>query len=172
MYYIRYANEKKTEFLYNFPDQNVIFNSDIGLIKLPQPVESTDAIQPVAIACSSNKNLDVVAIGNGLMHDSDKTIASTLQYTSLKTVSILKCLPSFPFLLFRKNVICVKGEGKRSACRGDSGGPLISAEKKALVGLTSFGSGLGCEHGFPQGFTKVSSHLEWIMKVTGIGCQK
>lgn len=123
------------------------------------------------MACSSGNNLDVVAIGNGLMHDSDKTIAPTLQYTSLKTVSMIKCLPSFPFLLFRKNVICVKGEQKRSACRGDSGGPLISAEKKTLVGLTSFGSGFGCELGSPQGFTKVSAHLPWIKQVTGLDCQ-
>lgn len=112
--------------------------------------------------------MDAVAIGNGLMHDSDKTIAPTLQYTSLKTVSIAKCLPSFPFLLFRKNVICVKGQEKRSACRGDSGGPLIAADSRALIGLTSFGSAMGCELGLPQGFTRVSSHLPWITEVSGI----
>lgn len=156
-----------------FLSKNFSFYSDIALIKLPQPVEFSDVIKPVQIACSSSNNMDAVAIGNGLMHDSDKTIASTLQYTSLKTVSMLKCLPSFPFLLFRKNVICVKGDEKRSACRGDSGGPLIAADSRALIGLTSFGSAMGCENGAPQGFTRLSSHLPWIKQVTGISdCQQ
>lgn len=139
------------------------------MIKLPKPVELSDVIRPVRLACSSRNNMDVIAIGNGMMHDGIRKLAPTLQYTSLKTVSKLKCLPFFPpQMLLRRNVICVKGKQRRSVCNGDSGGPLVSAEKQGLIGLTSFGSAFGCELHMPQGFTRVSSHLKWIQQVTGI----
>lgn len=171
------------------------FDSDIGLIKLPSPVELTDVIQPVHLGCTSNNNVDAVAIGNGLMHTKDKDLAPILQYAQLKTVSLLQCLPFFPIIAFRKSVICVKGLERQSVCNGDSGGPLIEANSKNLIGVTSFGSAFGCELGMPQGkkkfkikvveillqltnhhiftgFTRISSYLPWIEEVTGIGCKK
>lgn len=127
------------------------FDSDIGLIKLPSPVELTDVIQPVHLGCTSDNNVDAVAIGNGLMHTKDKDLAPILQYAQLKTVSLLQCLPFFPIIAFRKSVICVKGLERQSVCNGDSGGPLIEASSKNLIGVTSFGSAFGCELGMPQG---------------------
>lgn len=119
--------------------QAVVWN-DIGLIKLPAPVEFSDTIKPVKLACESNRALDVTAIGNGLMHTDDRQLAPILQYVDLKTISLGECLPNFPFLIFRKSVICARGQQQKSACRGDSGGPLISEKTKNLIGLTSFGS--------------------------------
>lgn len=100
--------------------QAVVWN-DIGLIKLPQPIEFTDIIKPVKLACESNKSLNVVAIGNGILNTTDKTIAPILQWTELKTISLAECLPNFPFLIFRKSVVCARGEQQKSTCRGDSG---------------------------------------------------
>lgn len=121
------------------------------MIKLDSPVEFSDVIQPIHFPCSTTSNgVDVIAIGNGLMHTKDVNIAQTLQYTELKTVSLLKCLPYHPFMAFRETIICSKGEEKKSTCAGDSGGPLI--ENQNLVGITSAGSALfGCERGVPQG---------------------
>lgn len=150
-----------------------LFYSDIGLIKLPKKVQFSETINPVKLACSSASNLNVIAIGNGLMHTSSTELAPILQFTSLKTVPMWKCLSDFPFLLFRKSVICVRGVQQRSSCRGDSGGPLVASDNGALVGLTSFGSSEGCHLGYPQGYTNISSYLEWIKQVTGISdCQK
>ena len=42
--------------------------------------------------------------------------------------------------------------------QGDSGGPLYlvdSAMKHKQIGITSFGSGLGCEIGWHAGFTRL-----------------
>lgn len=142
------------------------------MIKLPSPVEVTDVIKPVGLACSSSYNVDVVAIGNGLMHTNDKDLAPILQYAPLKTISLLRCVPFFPMIAFRKSVICSKGLKKQSICNGDSGGPLIEAKSKNLIGISSFGSAFGCGIGLPQGFTRVSAYLPWIKKVTGIDCKK
>ena len=37
-----------------------------------------------------------------------------------------------------------------------------------VVGIVSFGERLGCTVGWPQGFTKVGSYLDWIGQRTGI----
>lgn len=34
--------------------------------------------------------------------------------------------------------------------------------KPTLVGLTSFGVGLGCEVSWPNVFTRITSYLDWI----------
>lgn len=116
--------------------------------------------------------MDVVAIGNGLTKDTDKTIAPILQYTQLQTMTMGECVLSYPILLFRKSVVCARGIQRRSVCRGDSGGPLVTADTNQLIGISSFVNLLGCEAGVPQGFTRVSAHLEWIKKVTEITCKK
>jgi secreted trypsin-like serine protease len=146
------------------------FANDIALIKLPEPVEFSDVIKPISYACSSTKGMPVVAIGNGLTKDSDEALPPILQYTELKTVSLLRCLKSFPFLIFRRSVICVKGEEQRSVCYGDRGGPLITPEN-SLVGLSSFGSPKGCQVGAPQVFTRISAYTKWVKEVTGIDCK-
>lgn len=146
-----------------------LLNSDIGLIKLPSPVQFSDVIKPVELACTpAPKNLDVTIIGNGLINTTATTLAPILQYADLKIIPLYQCIPDFPFLLFRKSVICARGVQQRSACRGDSGGPLISHNSRALVGLTSFGSAMGCHLGFPQGYTSIALYLDWIKEVSGI----
>lgn len=99
-----------------------IDNSDIGLIKLPSPVKLSNVIQPIELVCSKPKNLDVVVVGNGLTNTTQTTLAPILQYADLKTIPLYQCVPDFPFLIFRKSVICARGVQQRSACRGDSGG--------------------------------------------------
>lgn len=147
-------------------------NSDIGLIKLPIPVKTSDIIKPVNLRCSSSSGLDVTVIGNGKMHNKDKDIANILQYTQEKTVSILRCAVISPILIFRTTLLCVKGEEKRSVCNGDSGGPMIVTNDNKLIGVTSLGSAFGCEMGLPQGFTRVSTYLPWIKEMTGVVCKK
>lgn len=103
------------------------------------------------MACSSTSGMDVVAIGNGVTKDTDKTIAPTLQYTQLQTISMLECILDYPILVFRKSVMCARGVQQRSVCRGDSGGPLVTADTNGLVGISSFVNIMGCEAGVPQG---------------------
>ena len=54
--------------------------------------------------------------------------------------------------------------------QGDSGGPMNYVEDGVTYnrGTVSFGSGAGCEQGFPNGYTKVLRFLDWIETKTGI----
>ena len=51
------------------------------------------------------------------------------------------------------------------SCRGDSGGPLQTADpsnddRTTLIGIVS--GGIGCGKGVPGWYTKVSFHIKWI----------
>jgi secreted trypsin-like serine protease len=57
------------------------------------------------------------------------------------------------------------------ALQGDSGGPLVLLESDGAyteVGVVSFGSDDGCTQGYPVGFTRVTSYLDWISSNTGL----
>lgn len=118
--------------------------------------------------------MDVIAIGNGVRDQSSPDNASTLQYTSLRTISNFRCWLSYPsFVFYRKTGFCAKGEENRSVRAGDLGTPLISANDRTLVGVTSIPAPLGCTHDCPQFFTRISTYFKWIEQITGISsCQK
>ena len=55
--------------------------------------------------------------------------------------------------------------------QGDSGGALAVQESDGLwtqVGVVSFGSSRGCTRGYPGGFARVTSFLNWISSATGL----
>jgi len=57
------------------------------------------------------------------------------------------------------------------ALQGDSGGALALQESDGIntqVGIVSFGAAAGCELGYPVGFTRVTSYLDWISSTTGV----
>ena len=55
--------------------------------------------------------------------------------------------------------------------QGDSGGALALQESDGVwtqVGVVSFGAAAGCTRGFPVGFARVTSFLNWISSATGL----
>lgn len=63
--------------------------------------------------------------------------------------------------------ICAGRLGADS-CNGDSGGPLTvsNGSQRVLVGVVSYGP-KQCGNGDPAIYTRVSSHLDWILEITG-----
>lgn len=43
-----------------------------------------------------------------------------------------------------------------------------AARKFTQVGIVSFGSSLGCEYGYPNGFARVTEFLDWISQESGL----
>lgn len=66
--------------------------------------------------------------------------------------------------------LCVVSERRnKSACRGDSGGPVIGRDRNGKliqVGLTSWGRG-NCDTGFPSVYTRLSGLVPWIERQIG-----
>lgn len=69
---------------------------------------------------------------------------------------------------FNVELVCASGLKtgglKVGICKSDSGGPLTVMRdgQRTLIGIASFVSGVGCEMGFPTGFTRVTSFVPWI----------
>lgn len=95
-------------------------------------------------------------------------ISMELRYVKRKIIPNPVCNRFFGGKIQPSN-ICIGTTGGHSTCTGDSGGPLVlDNEEKTQIGVTSFGSAVGCQKGFPAVFTRVSHHLEWIAEKTGI----
>ncbi|KAL5284191.1 hypothetical protein ACFFRR_006455 [Megaselia abdita] len=139
--------------------------NDVALLHFPQDIQFNENVAPINLP--TDKNEDLVGkkfIVSGYGHlGRDKPKANTLQYTELSVLDDSKCEKIYNHEKFDGTKICAKGEGGKSTCGGDSGGPLAKYEKdnKTLMGLVSFGKG-SCEGHNPEGFTKVVEYTDWI----------
>jgi secreted trypsin-like serine protease len=57
--------------------------------------------------------------------------------------------------------------------QGDSGGALVinNGNSYLQIGVVSFVSSLGCASGYPSGYVRVTSYLDWISDQTGIAIE-
>ncbi|KAK3919486.1 Chymotrypsin BI [Frankliniella fusca] len=157
-------------------DSNETVN-DIALIKLPGAATLNDYVQLTRIqskerAGASLWNKNATMSGWGKPSDSAQSISPVLRFVVTRIVSNYYCNFRYLFFLIKDTNICTSGFPGKSTCNGDSGGPLTVPDddgKETQVGITSFGIGLGCEKTWPPAFTRVSSYLDWIAKVTGGG---
>lgn len=145
--------------------------NDIGLINLPEKPRRSPNIQPIQLPtkCETNENVEVIAMGNGAAStNTDTGLAPILQFALLNTTTRRQCREQFPFLFFRRSVICAVSDYKQSVCHGDSGGGLVRVEDNTLIGIASFIDSVGCEKGLPQAFTNILRYTKWISQKTGL----
>ncbi|CAH0625512.1 unnamed protein product [Chrysodeixis includens] len=154
----------------------LIIRNDVAIIYLPLSVQLSAVISTIAMPTGAqiNENFageNAVASGFGLILDAADggTITSNqyLSHASLNIISNTVCTFAFPLFLHESN-ICTSGVGGTSTCQGDSGGPLVVTRNNqpVLVGVTSFGSGLGCSSGLPAVYARVTSFLNFISQHT------
>merc|ERR1712240_874572 len=153
---------------------SLTIHNDLALVHLPQKVEFSDRIRPVCLPAHSEAgdamaHLAVVASGWGKPSDDASGISPVLREVDTETITNLACALQFPTSV-NKNVICISGNDGKSTCNGDSGGPLhvVTGGVYKQIGITSFGSALGCELGFHAAFTRPASYLEWIETETNV----
>ncbi|CAH1636854.1 unnamed protein product [Spodoptera littoralis] len=149
--------------------QPLLARNDVGVIYLPISVQFSDSIKPIALPSGDQLNNNfvgatAVASGFGLTRD-DGSISTNqyLSHVSLNVISNNVCSYAFPLILQSSN-ICTSGLGGSSTCRGDSGGPLAVTinNEPVLIGVTSFGSALGCQASLPAAFARVTSFVDFF----------
>ncbi|MGH2960470.1 MAG: trypsin-like serine protease, partial [Solirubrobacterales bacterium] len=148
-------------------DPNYLRN-DIMLLKLAYaPTPATPAVRAAAIDDPLAGNLATL-IGWGLTTPGDDAFSS--RYLKLATLDVIdqtECEDDWLYLegidfVTDKQICAIHydgGGGARQACNGDSGGPLLFANK--VIGIVSFGVG-GCWDDAPNVFTRVSAYNTWI----------
>ncbi|XP_067648235.1 collagenase-like [Eurosta solidaginis] len=148
--------------------------NDIALIKIPA-VTYTAAIQPVSLpkcvsSYSSYVDKTVVASGWGLTSDTAPSFSPVLQFAKLKVISNEECAKKY--FNIDTGMLCTSSVNRIGHCYGDSGGPLVLANSKLLIGIISFHSQNGCEDGYPDGHTRISSYMDWVQENTGLELNK
>uniref|UniRef100_F7C356 pancreatic elastase n=1 Tax=Xenopus tropicalis TaxID=8364 RepID=F7C356_XENTR len=94
------------------------------------------------------------------------SLAAILQQAPLSVVAHSTCSSSSWWgSSVKTTMVCAGGDGVRSSCNGDSGGPLNCAVNGVyqVHGIVSFGSASGCNISRkPSVFTRVSAYIAWI----------
>ncbi|KFB40352.1 hypothetical protein ZHAS_00007846 [Anopheles sinensis] len=144
------------------------YRFDVAIIRLGTTIVFNEWVQPVRLPARSDTRLFEGTIGTvtgfGRISDSTTTFATILRYTSNPVLSNEDCLGFWSSLLVEPQNVCLSGAGGRSACNGDSGGPLTIREthRTIQIGVTSFGSGNGCMRGTPSVYARITFFQDWI----------
>jgi len=158
-----------TEYIYH-ADYNEVYNvNDIALIRLPEPLNFTEFIQPIplpAIGSFVGSQESVTMVGFGSATDGTSGYSENLLYKDLTTISDLECSVHYGVITINGKVVCCKGDTEYGTCHGDEGGPLV--QNGTQVGIASFVSDSGCTSGVPSGYTRTSEFLDWIATKTDI----
>ncbi|XP_063899435.1 collagenase-like [Helicoverpa armigera] len=142
--------------------------NDIAMLKISY-VSFSYYIKPIPLPYRMNDTFvdrKAEAIGFGKTSDKSPIVnAQGLRDVYVKVISNEECSSSFGSLV-TSDVMCTSGAGGRGPCTGDSGAPLIiryfSGSSDLLIGLVSFGATNGCEAGYPSGYTRITSYIDWI----------
>ncbi|GJQ67470.1 hypothetical protein Trydic_g8308 [Trypoxylus dichotomus] len=149
-------------------------NNDIALIQLSQPLTFNDRIQPVTLPQRGDvvgAGVPVTVSGWGRTSDDSPYISSVLNYVTLTTITNSQCAGVYGSQVVIYSTICAVGNPYHSTCNGDSGGPLVIFDANGAatqIGIVSFVSSAGCASGYPSGYVRTESFLDWIAARTGL----
>jgi elastase-2 len=142
---------------------------DLALIKLPYQILFTKYIQPVRLPVNLLGTLDginTIVTGWGKTNDNGE-LSNILQKEFVTVIGNSVCSRFYDDSIYSTD-ICTMGKHKESVCDGDSGGPLCILNTNILIGVVSYYHGTSCESGFPSGYMRVTSYLNWISKTMNI----
>ncbi|GBP41780.1 Transmembrane protease serine 3 [Eumeta japonica] len=145
----------------------LLVRNDIAIIYLTSPVSFSDILAPISLP-EGDEDVYGYAIASGFGLTSDMGSIDTEQFLSHVTLQVISnslCRWAFPGVV-QDSHICTSGLGGVGACGGDSGGPLFttSNDRTVLIGVTSFGSALGCSAGLPTVYTRITSYIDFIQQ--------
>ena len=138
------------------------FRNDIALIRTQHPMVGL----PVPLPPHQSDSFigrDVLVSGFGLVHHEHQKSSEQLMYIPALVTDGQTCAKDFKHWFVHTTNMCLSHEAGKSACRGDSGGPVVLNDRKPLlVGLVSYGykkCGVGTT---PEVPTRVSAFLPFI----------
>ncbi|XP_053672730.1 brachyurin-like [Anopheles nili] len=141
--------------------------NDIAVVRLNSPITFNDRVQPARLPARSDTRqfggFTGTVSGFGRTSDASQDTSAVVMFTSNPVMTNADCISQWNTVLIQPQNICLSGEGGRSSCNGDSGGPLAVQDGGSLqVGIVSFGSAAGCSIGMPSVYARVSFFLDFI----------
>ncbi|XP_063992560.1 CLIP domain-containing serine protease B4-like [Diachasmimorpha longicaudata] len=143
------------------------FVCDIGLLYMPRDIKFGGNIQQIALAGSSYLYKSVVgrkALIAGWGQTGSHKSLPKLKWGELQIMSNEDCSA---FWDVDDEHFCTEAMMKTDTCSGDSGSPLMlgTNDDPIVIGVVSYGDRF-CPSSAPGVFTRVSSYIGWIRKVT------
>jgi len=151
--------------------------NDIALIRLSRPAQFTDWIKPICLPVSQhlrNINFDGVALTVAGWGKTENASNSNLKLkVGVDGVPLAQCNNVYKVhsLTLGSSQLCAGGHQGFDSCRGDSGGPLMSLDQTDrlnpfwyLAGVVSFGPSPCGQAGWPGVYTRIGSHVDWILE--------
>ncbi|CAF3277907.1 unnamed protein product [Rotaria socialis] len=138
--------------------------NDIAILRLSEPVNFNEYIQPVCLPGPDPKpDSEVVLIGWGTVSTGGE-LSPVLKQTEVLVID--NCKEFWSDINGEKQLCFRDPKLTSSSCQGDSGGPALQLHDGQWVieGVTSFGH-RQCEvldHKIPVVYTRVSAYLPWI----------
>merc|ERR1712002_1413592 len=170
-----FENEEETrnlDAIIGHPDySSATISNDACLLKLKEPFEWTEFIQPIALPAPMQDTAAgsmVTVTGWGTLNEGGLGLPNVLHKVGVPVVSDEDCRASYEAAgvdSVADSMICAGlPEGGKDSCQGDSGGPFFSNESpetRELLGIVSWG--IGCARaGYPGVYTEVFHFVEWI----------
>ena len=117
--------------------------NDVALLKLANPVQFTDNIEPVCLPPSDVDDPDGLFVAGWGRIDEGGRTSDRLHEINMPQYSQAKCESKYTGLI-TPNQLCAGGIKGQDACQGDSGGPLTSRinGRVNIVGVVSWGIGM------------------------------
>lgn len=150
-------------------------DNDFALLQLATPIKYDKNIGSISVASQSPADGTTCWIsGWGALQFGGPKPNDDLRAVDLAIVNQEKCRKQYSDpdkWDVKGNMICAGDNGRsKSACNGDSGGPLACKVNGVwtLVGVTSWTDRCGSIHGRPSVFSRVSSAYDWIKTTAGI----
>lgn len=147
-----------------------IGSADLALLRLREP--STRTVLPLDLAVDGNveaRALQAMVIGWG---QTEQGVANVLRQVTLPFFSHKRCQSIYTDFSgsvssVTDGMVCAGYEnGGKSACFGDSGGPLMipiaAAPGWKQVGIVSWGASSCASPGRPNVYTRISTYQPWI----------
>uniref|UniRef100_A0A182Q4I7 Peptidase S1 domain-containing protein n=1 Tax=Anopheles farauti TaxID=69004 RepID=A0A182Q4I7_9DIPT len=140
--------------------------NDIAIVRLNSPITFNTRVQPIRLPARSDTRqfggFTGTVSGFGRTSNAGPTSA-VVRFTTNPVMTNADCIARWNTALIQPQNVCLSGEGGRSSCNGDSGGPLaVQDGGSRQIGIVSFGSAAGCSVGRPSVYTRVSHYLPWI----------
>ncbi|XP_015126443.1 chymotrypsin-1-like [Diachasma alloeum] len=139
------------------------YRYDIAIVTLEEPIEFNDRQKPIALPekdVSIGDEVTVSGWGHTNWPAAMKTYPVTLMKMEKKIVSNSRCMRDHQSVIYRDQLCAYGGYGK-GVCSGDSGSGLIYNGQ--IVGIASWV--MPCAVGYPDVYTRVYSHKDWIARI-------
>ncbi|KAG4068158.1 hypothetical protein HA402_001583 [Bradysia odoriphaga] len=135
-------------------------SNDVGVMTLAEPIQYNQYVQPISLATSSPSPGETLTLSGWGLTSLPGSLPNDLQFINLDTLDLKTCTKAYQEVNpITVGHVCTTSPAGKGACKGDSGGPLIS-DAGVQVGIVSWG--VPCARGIPDVFTSVAHYYNWI----------